>query len=123
MSSDNLFFIETYQSNLYIKRCSRLDRVSPSMWNFDATILLESECPHEPNTKKHWHDNTAKSNDKKTRILNACEKYATLIFVSFAFAFRFAQAQPAHSPPLDHGAVASGFLLSWRLTFVYIAVY
>jgi hypothetical protein len=27
------------------------------------------------------------------------------------FAFRFAQAQPAQSPRLDHGAVTSGFFM------------
>ena len=71
-------------------------------------------------------DNTAKSRDKKTRTLNAYEKYATLIFVSFAFRERYLlrrnKLRKFHQleigdkrfPPLDHGGVASAFLYFCR---------
>jgi len=36
-------------------------------------------------------------------------KFRPLDTVDKRFAFRCAQAQPAHSPPLDHGAVTSGY--------------
>jgi len=39
------------------------------------------------------------------------------------FAFRFAQAQPAHSPPLDHGPRSSGFFLFFSLNIAYLSIY
>ena len=81
---------------------------------------IDTTTPQKVTTKKLEYSmlakNTLRSFSSASLSENGiyCGATSCTKFRHKRVAFRCAQAQPAQSPPLDHGGVASAFLSFWR---------